>query len=52
MIHAGDTIVAYCHVGQQATAVVFAARLLDLPVVLYDGAFQDWATRNRGGVEP
>jgi thiosulfate/3-mercaptopyruvate sulfurtransferase len=51
-IHAGDTVVAYCHVGQQATAVVFAARLLDLPVVLYDGAFQDWATRNRGGVEP
>ena len=37
-------MVAYCHVGQQATAVVLAARLLDIPVVLYDGAFQDWAT--------
>ena len=51
-IKPGDTIVAYCHVGQQATAVVLAARLLDFPVVLYDGAFQDWATANRGAVEP
>ena len=51
-IRAGDTVVAYCHVGQQATAVVLAARLLDIPVVLYDGAFQDWATKNRGSVEP
>jgi len=51
-IHAGDTVVAYCHVGQQATAVVLAARLLDIPVMLYDGAFQDWATHNRGAVEP
>jgi len=51
-IHAGDTVVAYCHVGQQATAIVLAARLLDIPVMLYDGAFQDWATRNRGAVEP
>ena len=48
----GDTVVAYCHVGQQATAVVLAARLLDIPVVLYDGAFQDWASNNRGAVEP
>jgi len=51
-IRAGDTVVAYCHVGQQATAVVLAARLLEIPVLLYDGAFQDWATQNRGGVEP
>jgi thiosulfate/3-mercaptopyruvate sulfurtransferase len=46
-----DTVVAYCHVGQQATAVVFAARLLGHPVVMYDGAFQDWAVNNRGPVE-
>ena len=50
-VKAGDTIVAYCHVGQQATAVVFAARLLGHPVVMYDGAFQDWAVNNRGAVE-
>ena len=47
----GDTIVAYCHVGQQATAVMFAARLLGHPVMLYDGAFQDWAVNDRGPVE-
>lgn len=50
-IKAGDTIVAYCHIGQQGTAVVFAARLLGYPVMLYDGSFQDWAVNNRGPVE-
>ena len=44
----GDTVVAYCHVGQQATAVLLAARLLGHPVMLYDGAFQDWAVNDRG----
>ena len=47
----GDTVVAYCHVGQQATAVVFAARLLGYPVMLYDGSFQDWVFNARGPVE-
>ena len=47
----GDTVVVYCHVGQQATAVIFAARLLGHRTVLYDGAFQDWAVNNRGPVE-
>ena len=51
-VKAGETIVAYCHVGQQATAVVFAARLLGHPVMLYDGSFQDWATNVHGPVEP
>jgi thiosulfate/3-mercaptopyruvate sulfurtransferase len=46
----GDTVVAYCHIGQQGTAVVFGARLLGHPVVLYDGSMQDWATNNRGAV--
>ena len=41
----GDTVAAYCHIGQQATAVVFAARVLGHPVRLYDGSFQDWARR-------
>jgi thiosulfate/3-mercaptopyruvate sulfurtransferase len=50
-IKPGDTIVAYCHVGAQATAVVFAARILGNPVLLYDGSFQDWAINNRGPVE-
>lgn len=41
-VQPADTVVAYCHVGQQATAVVLAARLLGHPVLLYDGSFQDW----------
>jgi len=40
-----DTVVAYCHIGQQATAVLFAARSLGHDVKLYDGSFQDWTLR-------
>ena len=50
-IKPGDTIVAYCHIGQQATAVIFGARLLGYPAMLYDGSFQDWAVNHRGPVE-
>jgi thiosulfate/3-mercaptopyruvate sulfurtransferase len=42
----GDTIIGYCHVGQQATAMLFAARTLGHDVLLYDGSFEDWNTRN------
>ena len=34
---------AYCHIGQQATAMLFAARALGHPVLLYDGSFQEWS---------
>ena len=39
----GDTIVTYCHIGQQATAVLFAARTLGREVRLYDGSFEEWS---------
>lgn len=39
----GDTIVGYCHIGQQATAMLFAARTLGYTVLLYDGSFEDWS---------
>jgi len=39
----GDTVIGYCHVGQQATAMLFAARSLGHPVLLYDGSFQEWS---------
>jgi len=42
----GDTVIGYCHIGQQATAMLFAARTLGHPVLLYDGSFEDWARRN------
>jgi len=38
----GDTIVAYCHIGQQATVVVLAARMLGYKVLLYDGSYTQW----------
>jgi thiosulfate/3-mercaptopyruvate sulfurtransferase len=44
-IRPGDTIIAYCHIGQQATAVVFAARTLGYEVKLYDGSFEEWGGR-------
>ena len=39
----GDTVIGYCHIGQQATAMLFAARTLGHPVLLYDGSFEDWS---------
>lgn len=45
-VKSGDTVIAYCHIGQQATAVVFAARLLGFKVMLYDGSFEDWSLRD------
>jgi len=42
----GDTVIGYCHIGQQATAMLFAARTLGHPVLLYDGSFEDWARRS------
>lgn len=39
----GDTVVAYCHIGQQATATIFGARLLGYSVRLYDGSFEEWS---------
>ena len=50
-VQPGDTIIAYCHIGQQATAVVLAARLLGHPVKLYDGSFDDWSLRKELPVE-
>src|SRR5688572_11267249 len=44
-VQPGDTVAAYCHVGQQATVVMLGARLLGHPVRLYDGSMNDWETR-------
>jgi thiosulfate/3-mercaptopyruvate sulfurtransferase len=44
-VKADDTVVGYCHIGQQATAMLFAARSLGHPVLLYDGSYQDWSRR-------
>lgn len=47
----GDTVIAYCHIGQQATATLFAARTLGHPVLLYDGSFEDWSRQADAPVE-
>jgi thiosulfate/3-mercaptopyruvate sulfurtransferase len=39
----GDRIIAYCHIGQQATAVYFAARYLGYSVKLFDGSWEEWS---------
>jgi thiosulfate/3-mercaptopyruvate sulfurtransferase len=47
----GDTIVGVCHIGQQATAMLFAARLTGHPVRLYDGSMQEWSRRTELPIE-
>jgi thiosulfate/3-mercaptopyruvate sulfurtransferase len=47
----GDTVVGYCHIGQQATAMLFAARVTGHPVLLYDGSFEDWSRHTDFPVE-
>lgn len=41
----GDTVVTYCTVGYRGSMTYFGARLLGLPVMLYDGSYEDWARR-------
>ena len=51
----GDTLVTYCLVGYRASMTYFGARLAGLPVLLYDGSYQDWAHRAlpvRNGEKP
>lgn len=50
-VQPGDTVVTYCHIGQQASATLFAARSLGYPVLLYDGSFEDWSRRTALPVE-
>jgi thiosulfate/3-mercaptopyruvate sulfurtransferase len=47
----GDTVLGYCHIGQQMTAVIFAARSLGHQAVLYDGSMQDWSRHEDYPVE-
>ncbi|HEY2514008.1 MAG TPA: rhodanese-like domain-containing protein [Polyangiaceae bacterium] len=38
-----DSVIGYCHIGQQATTMLLAARTLGHAVRLYDGSFEDWS---------
>lgn len=47
----GDNLTTYCHIGQQASLLYFAARYLGYEPHLYDGSFEDWSHRTELPVE-
>jgi thiosulfate/3-mercaptopyruvate sulfurtransferase len=48
---AGKRIIGYCHIGQQATMVYFAGRLLGRDVHLYDGSWDEWSRKSELPIE-
>ena len=45
-VRPGTEVVSYCHIGQQASLVWLAARILGHEARLYDGSFEDWSGRD------
>jgi thiosulfate/3-mercaptopyruvate sulfurtransferase len=47
----GDRVATYCHTGQQASLLYFAARYLGFNSQLYDGSFEEWSKTTELPVE-
>ena len=47
----GTTVATYCHIGQQASLLYFAARYLGYNAHLYDGSFEEWSRKAELPVE-
>lgn len=43
-IRPGQTVVTYCHIGQQASLLYLVARTLGYEARMYDGSFTEWAS--------
>jgi thiosulfate/3-mercaptopyruvate sulfurtransferase len=44
----GDSIISYCHIGQQATMIYFNAKRLGLSAKVYDGSWDEWSRSDQG----
>lgn len=48
---AGDRVVSYCHIGQQASLVYFVAKYLGYDARMYDGSFEEYSAQEELPVE-
>ena len=47
-----DRVIVYCHIGQQASLVWFAAREAGFDARVFDGSFQQWSGSDRPVIAP
>ena len=47
----GDTVITYCHIGQQASLVYYLAKSLGYDARMCDGSFEEWSQRGDLPVE-